>query len=121
MSMIQTLMDSNTRRNRMCRQKNYSLVVLALCLLQHYLHVSVTFVNATSEVSVLRIFQVLAPFPFFFSFFGHWFLTKECFQVHIVYLGEKKYDDPALTKKFHHKMLTTLLGRYGFILHYSFF
>ncbi|XP_009348700.3 subtilisin-like protease SBT3.10 isoform X1 [Pyrus x bretschneideri] len=79
MALIHTLMDSDTRRNRMCGQKNYSLVVLALCLLQHYLHVSVTFVNATSEV-------------------------------HIVYLGEKKYDDPALTKKFHHKMLTTLLG-----------
>ncbi|KAF3434167.1 hypothetical protein FNV43_RR25270 [Rhamnella rubrinervis] len=30
--------------------------------------------------------------------------------VHIVYLGVKKYDDPESTKKSHHKMLSTLLG-----------
>jgi hypothetical protein len=32
--------------------------------------------------------------------------------VHIVYMGQKKYDDPATTKNSHHKMLSTLLGRY---------
>lgn len=46
------LMDSKTRRDWICTKKNYSLVVLALCLLQHYLHVSIILVEATSEVSV---------------------------------------------------------------------
>ncbi|EEF43472.1 Cucumisin precursor, putative [Ricinus communis] len=31
-------------------------------------------------------------------------------KVHIVYMGEKKYEDPATTKKSHHQMLSTLLG-----------
>ncbi|KAF7837051.1 subtilisin-like protease SBT3.9 isoform X1 [Senna tora] len=30
--------------------------------------------------------------------------------VHIVYMGDKIYDDPETTKKYHHKMLTSLLG-----------
>ncbi|XP_054805306.1 subtilisin-like protease SBT3.9 [Prosopis cineraria] len=30
--------------------------------------------------------------------------------VHIVYMGDKIYDDPKTTKKYHHKMLTSLLG-----------
>ncbi|XVF10279.1 hypothetical protein REPUB_Repub07fG0169000 [Reevesia pubescens] len=30
--------------------------------------------------------------------------------VHIVYMGEKKHEDPATTKMFHYKMLSTLLG-----------
>ncbi|KAK6262644.1 hypothetical protein QUC31_008460 [Theobroma cacao] len=30
--------------------------------------------------------------------------------VHIVYMGEKKHQDPATTKMSHHKMLSTLLG-----------
>ncbi|BFG32125.1 hypothetical protein CerSpe_183980 [Prunus speciosa] len=74
-------MDSKKRRDWICARKNYSLVVLALCLLLHYLHVSIILVEATSEVNV-----------------------------HIVYLGGKKNDDPASTKKFHHQILTTLLG-----------
>ncbi|KAF2313553.1 hypothetical protein GH714_011635 [Hevea brasiliensis] len=31
-------------------------------------------------------------------------------KVHIVYMGEKKHEDPATTRKFHHNMLSTLLG-----------
>ncbi|KAK4266599.1 hypothetical protein QN277_027494 [Acacia crassicarpa] len=30
--------------------------------------------------------------------------------VHIVYMGDKIYDDPETTKKYHHTMLTSLLG-----------
>ncbi|KAM5571385.1 subtilisin-like protease SBT3.10 [Rosa sericea] len=48
-------------------------------------------------------------------------LVEATSKVHIVYLGEKKHDDPASTKKFHHKMLTNLLGRYGFTLQSTLF
>ncbi|GMP35357.1 hypothetical protein CsSME_00007826 [Camellia sinensis var. sinensis] len=31
-------------------------------------------------------------------------------EVHIVYMGERQYEDPASVRKLHHKMLSTLLG-----------
>ncbi|XWS38123.1 hypothetical protein CRYUN_Cryun19dG0103300 [Craigia yunnanensis] len=34
----------------------------------------------------------------------------KCQQVHIVYMGEKRHEDPATTKMSHYKMLFTLLG-----------
>jgi len=33
--------------------------------------------------------------------------------VHIVYMGGKIYHNPETAKKYHHKMLLSLLGRYG--------
>jgi hypothetical protein len=32
-----------------------------------------------------------------------------------VYMGEKEHEDPAITKKIHYEMLSTLLGRYDLI------
>ncbi|KAG6790727.1 hypothetical protein POTOM_006892 [Populus tomentosa] len=37
-------------------------------------------------------------------------------KVHIVYMGEKRHEDPATTKKTHYEMLSTLLGRFFFFL-----
>ncbi|KAB5535053.1 hypothetical protein DKX38_018139 [Salix brachista] len=42
-------------------------------------------------------------------------LNRKFFQVHIVYMGEKEHEDPAITKKLHYEMLSTLLGRYDLI------
>lgn len=105
-----TLMDTNSRNWKWAR-KNHLLAVVSLFLLQNHLHVSVMFVEAKTSVSVHVQLQVLAP-PFFFPFFEQ-VLIWESFQVHIVYMGQKKYDDPETTKKSHHKMVSTLLGRYG--------
>ena len=33
-------------------------------------------------------------------------------QVHIVYLGERQYDDPKLITDSHHDMLAKVVGRY---------
>ncbi|KAL6177765.1 hypothetical protein ACLB2K_049287 [Fragaria x ananassa] len=73
--------------NGTCAGKNYSLVVLVLILIQHHLYIVV---DATCKDC--KAFD------------------KRTFQVHIVYLGEKKHEDPEFTKNFHHKMLTNLLG-----------
>lgn len=35
---------------------------------------------------------------------------KTPLQVHIMYMGERQYEDPASVRKLHHKMLSTLLG-----------
>jgi hypothetical protein len=33
------------------------------------------------------------------------------FQIYIVYMGEKKHDDPAVVSASHHHTLTSILGR----------
>ncbi|GLT64652.1 hypothetical protein SLA2020_371310 [Shorea laevis] len=55
-------------------------VILAAISLQYYLQLSALFVEATEN------------------------------NVHIVYMGEKKYEDPARIKMIHHEMLSSLLG-----------
>ncbi|XP_017442774.1 subtilisin-like protease SBT3.9 [Vigna angularis] len=37
-------------------------------------------------------------------------ISAEASSVHIVYMGDKIYQNPQLTKKYHHKMLSSLLG-----------
>ncbi|KAF9673085.1 hypothetical protein SADUNF_Sadunf11G0112100 [Salix dunnii] len=61
--------------------KSHFFVIMAIFLIQHQLHVSVKYAEATKKV-------------------------------HIVYMGEKEHEDPAITKKLHYEMLSTLLGRY---------
>jgi hypothetical protein len=34
------------------------------------------------------------------------------FQLYIVYMGEKKHDDPSVVTASHHDTLTSVLGRY---------
>ncbi|KAI9174181.1 hypothetical protein LWI28_013257 [Acer negundo] len=72
------LMD-NRSRNRRRVTENHLLRILVFFLLQYHLWISLSFVNATSNV-------------------------------YIVYMGVKKYEDPATTTKSHHKILSTLLG-----------
>ncbi|KAF8413405.1 hypothetical protein HHK36_001387 [Tetracentron sinense] len=59
--------------------KKHLFVLLAFFLLQQCFHISVTVVEAASNV-------------------------------HIVYMGEKLHEDPAITRKSHLEMLSTLLG-----------
>ncbi|KAJ6724176.1 SUBTILISIN-LIKE PROTEASE SBT3.1-RELATED [Salix viminalis] len=59
--------------------ENHFFVIIAIFLIQHQLHVSVKYAEATEKV-------------------------------HIVYMGEKEHEDPAITKKLHYEMLSTLLG-----------
>ncbi|EXB51215.1 Subtilisin-like protease SDD1 [Morus notabilis] len=70
----------NPTKSKSTRNNFSSLVVLALFLLQQSLLHNLFLVEATS--------------------------TK----VHIVFLGEKKHDDPVATKKSHYKMLSDFLG-----------
>ncbi|KAK4843143.1 hypothetical protein QYF36_004514 [Acer negundo] len=69
----------NRSRNRRRVTENHLLRILVFFLLQYHLWISLSFVNATSNV-------------------------------YIVYMGVKKYEDPATTTKSHHKILSTLLG-----------
>ena len=41
-----------------------------------------------------------------------WPLFACLFQLHIVYMGEKKHDDPSAVTASHHDILTSVLGRY---------
>ncbi|GMP35367.1 hypothetical protein CsSME_00007829 [Camellia sinensis var. sinensis] len=56
----------------------------------------------------------LAIFSFFFVFQNYpntsVMFVQATSNVHIVYMGERQYEDPASVRKLHHKMLSTLLG-----------
>jgi hypothetical protein len=87
--------------------KNHFFTIIAIFLIQHQLHVSVKCAEATKKVSVNISRQVQNLFLVV--------LNRKCFQVHIVYMGEKEHEDPAITKTNHYEMLSTLLGRYDLI------
>ncbi|KAI5385109.1 hypothetical protein KIW84_071921 [Lathyrus oleraceus] len=53
----------------------------------------------TSALLLLQNFLILSQI-----------FAEEASTVHIVYMGDKIYHNPETTKKYHHKMLTSLLG-----------
>lgn len=78
-------MDVNPENLRAARRNHLLMRLLVLFLAQQYLHISLSFVEGLETTS----------------------------NVYIVYMGEKKHEDPATIKKSHHEMLSTLLGRYN--------
>ncbi|RVW91681.1 Subtilisin-like protease SBT3.3 [Vitis vinifera] len=75
-------MDVNPENLRAARRNHLLMILLVLFLAQQYFHRSLSFVEGLETTS----------------------------NVYIVYMGEKKHEDPATIKKSHHEMLSTLLG-----------
>ena len=73
---------------------------------------------STSVDLSLSFIQILRK-KLFFLFWAR-ILRKKYLQVHIVYLGVKKHDDPDATKKSHYELLSHLLGRYEITHSYLF-
>ena len=48
--------------------------------------------------------------------FGDDFNFASKSQLYIVYMGEKKHDDPSVVTASHHDILTSVLGRYYWLV-----
>lgn len=100
----------------------FGIICFGLSLQQYFLvFVALASSNVSKKELLLDSF-FLIKFILFWVFFemeeeiGFFIFYFFVFQVHIVYMGERKHGKPELVSKSHHQILSHILGRFTFPL-----
>jgi hypothetical protein len=86
----------------------FSSIILAAIFCIQIFQLTVYGVDASTEVSNMSLNDTL--FFVYITFLRA--KTSSEFQLYIVYLGEKRHDDPTMVTASHYEMLTPLFGRF---------